>query len=198
MHVDAEWRAFKDVGGVRAVFARDSLGRRDGPWAIGIAAIMLALTLTASPLSRLHLIRGTLDPKVFPVIAVEKAREAGLTGRIYNDFIWGGYMLFAWPEQKVFIDGQTDFYGEELTRTHTTIAALSPGWRDKLKKWDISLVLMPGQSSLSHELVREPMWHLWYCDSTAVILQRRDSTRADFDADSAERRLTACAPPKKD
>ena len=93
---------------------------------------------------------GDFDPAIFPVAVVEKARAAGLTGRMYNEFTWGGYLLFAWPEQKVFIDGQTDFYGEELTRTHVHIQGLYPGWRDLLKKWDVSLVIMPTGSSLVH------------------------------------------------
>ncbi len=194
LHINDEWRTLRDFGGVRHVFERDSIGRRTGPWAIVISIVLLLLTLNVSPLSRLGLIPGKFDPKVFPVAATVKARQAGLTGRIYNDFIWGGYLLLAWPEQKVFIDGQTDFYGEELTRTHSNIAALAPGWRDLLKKWDVSLVMVPGQRTLAHELVREPGWGIWYCDSTAVILQRTSGVPAGFDPDSAERRLELLRP----
>ena len=77
LHIDAEWRTLRDVGGMRRVFARDSAGRRDGPWALGVALLLLALTVSASPLSSLGVVRAGLDPKVFPVAAVEKAREAG-------------------------------------------------------------------------------------------------------------------------
>lgn len=196
LHIDAEWRTLRDVGGIRGTFARDSVGRRDGPWAWGVSLVLVLLTLGVSPLSRLGLVPGKFDPKVFPVAAIEKARQAGLTGRIYNDFIWGGYMLLKWPEQKVFIDGQTDFYGAELTKTHFDIAVLAPGWRELLKKWDVSLVMVPGQNSMPHELVREPAWSIWYCDSTAVILQRSGGSAGGFDPDSAERRLSRCAPSK--
>jgi hypothetical protein len=156
---------------------------------------LLLLVVSASPLARYRLIPGAFDPTIFPVLATEKAREAGLKGRVFNDFIWGGYLLLKWPEQKVFIDGQTDFYGEELTRAHTRISALYPGWRDLLSKWDVSLVMVPGQRSLPHELVREPAWRIWFCDSTAVVLQRAEHVlTASFDPDSAERKLSACAP----
>jgi hypothetical protein len=195
LHLDPEWRGLKDIGGIREAFARESPGRRSGPWSMAVVLVLLLLTLNLSPLSRLGLVPGAFDPSVFPVVATEKARAADLKGRIYNDFIWGGYLLLEWPKQKVFIDGQTDFYGEELTRTHTRIAALYPGWRDLLNKWDISLVMVPGQNVLPHELVREPGWSIWYCDSTAVILQRSPSPRvSSFKADSAERKLSACAP----
>ena len=82
------------------------------------------------------------DPKVFPVAAVADARQAHLTGRIYSEFIWGGYLLYAWPEQKVFIDGGTDHYGQDLVQEHLRLASLMPGWRDVLTRWDISLALL--------------------------------------------------------
>jgi hypothetical protein len=130
------------------------------------------------------------------VAATEKGRAAGLSGRIYNEFIWGGYLLKEWPEQKVFIDGQTDFYGEDIMRQYTRIGMLWPGWRDLMAKWNIELVLVPSTAGLAHELVRDPMWSIWHCDSTAVLLQRRpkpDSTRSPAEAEAD---LFGCAPVK--
>jgi hypothetical protein len=197
LHLDREWRPLPVFGKIRRVFERDAAGRRDGPWAAAVTVVLVLLTLHVSPASRLRLIPGRFDPNVFPVLAIEKARQAGITGRIYNAFIWGGYMLFAWPEQKVFIDGQTDFYGDSLTRTHNEIGNVIPGWREKMAEWRIDLVMVPGQDGLAHELVREPAWSLWYCDSTAVIL-RKVPRPSDVTPDSAERRLFACAPRARD
>ena len=198
LHIDPEWRELTLISGIREAFARESPGRRSGPWSVTVAVALLLLTVSASPLSRLRLIHAEFDPKVFPVTATAKARAAGLSGRIYNDFIWGGYLLQAWPEQKVFIDGQTDFYGEDLTRAHIQVASLSPGWRKILRRWKIDLVLVPGTSVLAHELVRDPAWRIWHCDSTAVLLQQDTAHLAQPpNPDSAERVLSRCAPPEK-
>jgi hypothetical protein len=194
LHLDSAWRGLKDLGGIRGTFARESPGRRNGPWAVAVTVPLLLVTISPSPLARRGLVPGYFDPATFPVAATEKARAAGLTGRIYNDFTWGGYLLFAWPEQKVFIDGQTDFYGEELTRTHISIQGLYPGWRDQLKKWDISLVIMPTGSSLVHELARDPAWRVWHCDRTATVLRlEKAAAREPVDPDSAEAGLKTCA-----
>ncbi|HEY8258582.1 MAG TPA: hypothetical protein VIG08_13080, partial [Gemmatimonadales bacterium] len=198
LHVNREWLALPDLGGIRGVFARDGAARRNGPWAIAVSLVLVLLTLHASPASRLRLIPGSFDPNVFPVVATEKARAASLTGRIYNDFIWGGYLLFAWPEQKVFIDGQTDFYGEELTRTHNEIGSVVPGWRDLLAKWKVDLVMVPGQATMAHELVRDGNWNIWYCDSTAVILQKAAPPSGQGPGVSAEKQLFTCAPPARE
>jgi hypothetical protein len=196
LHVNAEWVTLPDVLQIRSKFARESPGRRSGPWSLAFAVPLLLFTVSASPLSRMQLIPGFWNPKVFPVVATEKGRAAGLSGRIYNEFIWGGYMLKEWPEQKVFIDGQTDFYGEDIMRQYTRIGTLYPGWRDLMAKWDIALVLVPSTAILAHELVRDPMWGIWHCDSTAVLLQRRatpDSTRSPADAEAD---LFGCSPVK--
>jgi hypothetical protein len=95
---------------------------------------------------------ASFDPEVFPVAAVEKARAAGLQGRIFNQFIWGGYLLYAWPEQKVFIDGGTDYYGADAVRTYLDIATLQPQWRARLVDCGISVVLMPTASPMAHQL----------------------------------------------
>ena len=193
LHLDSAWRGLKDVGGIRGTFARESPERRNGPWALAVTVPLLLVTMWPSPLVRLGLVPGYFDPTIFPVAATEKARAAGLTGRMYNEFTWGGYLLFAWPEQKVFIDGQTDFYGEELTRTHIRIQSLYPGWRELLKQWDISLVIMPTGSSLVHEMARDPAWRIWHCDRTATVLrQEKDAAPAPVDPDSAEAELKRC------
>jgi hypothetical protein len=198
LHLDPEWRALPDPFGIRGTFQRESPGRRDGPWAVAVGLPLLLLTVSASPLSGMRVVPGFWNPAIFPVAATAKAREAGLTGRIYNQFIWGGYLLKEWPEQKVFIDGQTDFYGDEITREHAAIASLDPGWRDLLRKWRIELVLVQSTSDLAHELVREPSWLIWHCDSTAVLLQRRTSPPSPLpNPDSAEAELFRCAPVRR-
>lgn len=195
LHLDLEWRGLPDLFGIRGRFAAESPGRRSGPWAVAVALPLLLVTVSLSPLSRLELIPAYWDPRIFPVAATARAREAGLSGRIFNEFTWGGYMLKEWPEQKVFIDGQTDFYGSDLMRDHMYVALLHPGWRDLLRRWDIDLAMIPSTSVLAHELVRDPAWGIWHCDSTAVLLKLRASTdTVTTPPDSAEEVLSRCAP----
>ncbi len=116
------------------------------------------------------------DSTAFPVRAVRAARAAGVSGRIFHSFTWGGYLLYAWPEQRVFIDGQTDFYGDSITREYSAITGLDPGWRGKLAAWRIDLVLMETRSPLAEALVHDAGWRPIFCDSTAVFVAR-DSMR---------------------
>jgi len=108
---------------------------------------------------------------VFPVAAVNWMEDNPLEGKGFNHFPWGGYLLYRnWPEQLVFIDGQTDFYGEELTREYEQIITLREGWEKVLDFYDIQWALMPVESALVNALESRPNWKIVYQDSTAVIL----------------------------
>jgi hypothetical protein len=114
---------------------------------------------------------NTFDPDVFPVQAADWLDKHPQQGKMFNYFTWGGYLLYReWPEQKVFIDGQTDFYGEGLTREYETVISISPGWQDVLRKYDISWAIIPVSSQL-HARLDDDGWHELYGDSTAVILR---------------------------
>jgi hypothetical protein len=83
-------------------------------------------------------------------------------------------MIYAWPEQKVFIDGGNDFYGPALTRTWMMIGQLQPFWRDSLERFGVDLALVPTGAAFTHELLREPGWQLRDCDATAALLEKSD------------------------
>lgn len=113
------------------------------------------------------------DPSVFPVAALAKAEEVGARGNIFNYFPWGGYVLYAgYPRYRVFIDGQTDFYGEQLTRDYLKVAHIEPDWETVLDRYQVNWVLFPHQSPLSLLLARSPGWRLAYEDQTADIFIR--------------------------
>ncbi|HEX9895494.1 MAG TPA: hypothetical protein VGA78_16310, partial [Gemmatimonadales bacterium] len=78
---------------------------------------------------------------------------------------------YAWPTQRVFIDGATDVYGAAIMRAHTTVLALSPGWRDSLAAWKIDMILLPTDQPMVSELVQDGTWAVWRCDATAALLR---------------------------
>ena len=116
---------------------------------------------------------NAFSPQVFPVRAMDRAIADRPGGRVFNYFPWGGYLLYrAWPDMTVFIDGQTDFYGEALTREYETVITLADGWEEVLERYRVDWVIMPADSRLIRTLRQESEWRQAYADSTAVILRR--------------------------
>jgi hypothetical protein len=197
LHLDRWWRSHRSalLLRIRAVFSEADRGSVLGLWGIPAAASMMLLAWNGGTAGGTTLIPSHFSADRFPVEAVARARGDGVQGRIFNSFAWGGYLLYAWPEQKVFIDGGTDFYGAELMRAHMSVEALRPGWREALDRWAISLVLVPPGATLAHELARESAWGIWHCDSTAVLLRRRAEAPGEAWAPPEECLRTAAASP---
>ena len=169
---DALWRRRPDWRGIGAVFERDAKLGRTLPYAVLLAVLFAVVAAGRGQVAGLRVVPDALDPEEFPIAVVERARAEGVQGRIFHDFVWGGYILYAWPEQKVFIDGGTDFYGPALLKTYMDIASLRPGWRDTLAARDISLLLVAPTTTFAHEVLRQPGWGIRDCNATAVLLQR--------------------------
>jgi hypothetical protein len=114
------------------------------------------------------------DPNKFPVQAVDWLKKNPQEGNMFNNFIWGGYLLYRlWPEQTVFIDGQTDFYGEALSREYTQVMMLDKGWEAILAKYEVSWVIVQSDKPLVKALQDEMSWVIVYHDDTATILHKQ-------------------------
>ena len=113
---------------------------------------------------------------VFPVDAVNWMVDNPPQGDGFNYFPWGGYLLYRiWPENLVFIDGQTDFYGEELTRKYEQVLTVSDGWEKVLQEYKIQWVLMPAQSKLIMHLESLGEWQIAYQDPEAILMILKES-----------------------
>jgi hypothetical protein len=112
----------------------------------------------------------------FPVAAANWIGQHPPKGNMLNDVNWGGYLLFRlWPGQRVFMDSQSDFYGEELSRQYEQLIAGRGTWRESLTQYRIGWVIVPASSGLAANLALEPSWKIMYEDSTARILARAPS-----------------------
>jgi hypothetical protein len=133
-----------------------------------LATVILVVTscIQPNPLNQ-------FNPGKFPVRAVDWLEDNPQEGKMFNNFIWGGYILYRlWPEQTVFIDGQTDFYGEALSREYTQVMSLEDGWEAVLEKYDVSWVIVQSSKPLVMALQEEMGWTIVYQDDTAAILHK--------------------------
>lgn len=92
---------------------------------------------------------------VFPVQAARIVRNQGYSGPLYNDFSWGGYLIWALPELAVAIDGRTNLHGDErLLRFQDTWAG-RPGWDRDEELAAAGLVIAPRTSPLAELLAHD-------------------------------------------
>ncbi len=140
-----------------------------------IAAVIIAVAgLTAGIKFDAKQTGNIYDPAKFPVDAVNWLQDNPQQGEMFNYFIWGGYLLYReWPDMRVFIDGQTDFYGEQLTREYLDVITLEPGWESILAAHDVDWVILPVKELAARALEQNEAWSVVYRDETTLLLHRR-------------------------
>jgi hypothetical protein len=114
---------------------------------------------------------------VFPVQAADWLKANPQQGNMFNEFNWGGYLLYRlWPPQQVFLDSQSDFYGEPLIREYESMILAQGDWRRLLETYQVDWAIIPPNSPLAAELKRIG-WLSVYEDETAVILvEKKEAT----------------------
>ena len=147
---------------------------RQRGWILPLLVLILAAAALNSGVPLDSDQRGnTYDPLVFPVQAAGWLEQHPQQGNMFNHFPWGGYLLYRhWPERPVFIDGQTDFYGENLTRQYEKVLTLAPGWEDVLDQYHVDWVIIPTSGDLAGEMRSSAHWETVYRDDTAVIFNK--------------------------
>lgn len=111
----------------------------------------------------------------FPVDAVDFMLEQRTTGNLYNLYHWGGYLIWRlYPEQKVFIDGRADVYGDAFIDEYLRVYQLRENWQEPLDRYNVSLVLIDEGSSLSTVLNESQDWERRYAGKGAVIFVRQE------------------------
>jgi len=95
----------------------------------------------------------------YPSGAVQYMRSNDLEGNLFNEYKWGGYLIYhLYPQQPVFVDGRADVYGDELINKYVDVSRLRPGWREVIDENDVQIVLVGKTSPLAAVLGDDADW----------------------------------------
>jgi hypothetical protein len=107
--------------------------------------------------------------KRFPVAAAAHVREHEYKGPLFNDFNWGGYLIWALPGLPVSIDGRTNLHGDERTERYGRVWGGQPGWRDDPDLSGAGVVIAPMDTALASLLEFDPRFRLVHEDGLARV-----------------------------
>jgi hypothetical protein len=109
-----------------------------------------------------------------PVGAVDFIRREHLAGNMLNEYVYGGYLGWALPGQKVFIDGRADVYAwTGVFEDYGRWATLRDDPNRLLDKYRIDWCVLSRSSPLTRVMSYLPRWEERYSDSSSVIFTRR-------------------------
>ena len=141
--------------------------------------VLNAVLMTAVIVAMVKYFHGRTDiqqivARTFPVRAVEYLRQHPVAGPMYNTYGYGGYLIWALPEQKVFIDGRGDLYEDGGTFTeYVEVANLKPAAFTLLRANGIQACLLERKEPLATALAAHPDWEQRYSDGVSVLFVRR-------------------------
>jgi hypothetical protein len=110
----------------------------------------------------------------YPLKAVQYLKENKLEGNMFNEYNWGGFLIWQYPEKKTFIDGRMPSWkmGEvRILERFNNIMRYEDGWEKKLDEYDISFVLI-GNNPFNQAAYRSIGWTEAYSDELSVVFLR--------------------------
>jgi len=134
---------------------------------ITIATTMMVQRLPSSRELTEELTKGN------PAKALNFIRRAGLSGRMLNDYNYGGYLIWAAPERKVFADGRGDVYEwTGVLKDYIRWVKLLEDPRFLLGKYRIDYCLLNRDAPISRVMQLLPDWKSVYSDDMSVVFVR--------------------------
>jgi len=110
---------------------------------------------------------------VFPTSMVHRHADLVAGGRLLAPDQWADYVIYSfYPRQRVYVDGRSDFCGEELGRQYLHLMNGSYDWRAIIEKNRFNVVLLPVDWPLASMLKMDPSWQVVQDDSQAILLRR--------------------------
>jgi hypothetical protein len=140
-------------------------------WVLPAVAVFVAFALQAThvPVPVVGSGWARFAPDAIPVDLTDRLTEeyrlAGPDARFYNDANLGGYLIYHFPERKIFMDDRCELYGDDWLRLYADTISTHP---ERIDEWaetyrfDRALVAVQpnAESPMETYLAASPRWKL--------------------------------------
>ncbi|NLE01579.1 MAG: hypothetical protein GX640_17075 [Fibrobacter sp.] len=121
---------------------------------------------------------SSISPFRFPDKAVDYIKQHNLTGNIFNDIRYGGYLMWRIPGKQVFIDGRLIIRTPQFFAEFLSIYDHPELFSGVAEKFRITTVLLPSaifyrSIKLARWLYNSPEWDLAFTDGSSVLFTKR-------------------------
>lgn len=142
-----------------------------------LAAVFIAIALLfvcgrLFDINQSHL--DELSRKHLPVDAADFVQHHGIHGPLYNDFGWGGYLLWK-LHMPVSIDGRAALYGDQRIDRSVATWSGEPNWASDPQLTSAGVVIGPVSAPLTQLLRMDPSFQLIYQDRIAAVFIPRNA-----------------------
>ena len=102
------------------------------------------------------------------------------SARIFTYDQWGDYLIYRlYPRTKVFVDGRSDFYGDEFEEKCLDVLHVKYDWEKTLDRFGIDTILLPPSAPLAGALKESSRWRVAYDDGVALVFRPAQKTAGE-------------------
>lgn len=104
---------------------------------------------------------------------IERHRELLESKRVLTTDEWGDYLSYRfYPNQRVFFDGRSDFFGEQLGKDYLSLMRGGADSAERLEKFRFESALLPLDWPIHVLLQKDPAWRVVERNKKVVLLVR--------------------------
>jgi hypothetical protein len=150
--------------------------QRGHAWPIAVVILTLFVAANSGRVGSSVLMNAHFDPNHMPVEAVNFISENHVPGPILSPDSWGGYLIYRlYPNQRAVVDDRHDFYGEGFLKSYLKTIHVEADWREFIKEYKPSCLLLPRNSPLASVLIESHDWKAIYADDVAIAFVKNSS-----------------------
>jgi hypothetical protein len=105
----------------------------------------------------------------FPEASVWYIEKNHLPGPLYNDFTWGGYLIWRLPWLRVANDGRTNVHGDARVEQDAKVWNGKPGWDSDPELSAANLIVADKKYALTELLKRDSRFRVVFEDKDAAV-----------------------------
>jgi hypothetical protein len=105
----------------------------------------------------------------YPVAAAEFVEKRRYPGPLYNEFNWGGYLIWRLPKRLVSVDGRGYIYGSRRFERGVQTWSAKPGWENDPDLTSARTIIASRERGLTSVLLLDPRFELVYEDEISLV-----------------------------
>lgn len=156
------------LAGILNQMAADSMNgfRRSSAWPVMVVVTLMCIGKPV-PWPK------DFPEEILPVKMVHDHPAEILNQRVLTTDQWADYLIYLNPNQKVFVDGRSDFYGPEIGNQYIHLINGQWDWEQLLAKYNFSSALVSIETPIAQLLKTRPDWRIVADDGKRILLVHR-------------------------
>lgn len=180
-----DWLASLSRNSARLAPRKARSGRLERAINLIVLLFLCAAAIGWYPVARAR--EAVLVRKIYPVDSVQFILDHGVIGRMFNNYGFGGYLIHRlYPQQRVFIDGRADMYGDDFFKEYAAISSGARNWQELFDKYRIDFVVCARNEPIRQLLLTRGDFRLVFEDAASSVLVKNDARFSEIPSIASE------------